>query len=35
MFDQKVKLLAPISLNKVLYAPNRVQMERKCGFQDP
>jgi len=35
MFDQKVKLSVPISLNKALYAPNRFQMERKCGFQEP
>jgi len=35
MFDQKVKLPAPINLNKALYAPNRVQMERKYGFQEP
>jgi len=35
MFDQKVKLSALVSLNKALYAPNRVQMERKCGFQEP
>ena len=32
MFDQKVKLSAPISLNMTLYAQNRVQMERKLWF---